>query len=74
MWLNVVILALRTVMFYGGQCPAGGGVEKVEKKQKTVLSFSVNATKRQTGVRKKRKTRGEGATALYFWRHSLGNS
>ena len=34
MWLNVVILALRTVMFYGGQCPAGGGVEKVEKKQK----------------------------------------
>ena len=75
MWLNVVILALRTVMFYGGQCPAGGGFEKVEKKQKkTVLSFSVNATKRPTGVRKKRKTSGEGATALYFWRHSLGNS
>jgi len=51
MWLNVVILALKTVMFYRG--PAGGGFEKVEKKQKkTVLSFSVNGTKRPTGVRK----------------------
>ena len=31
-----------TVMFYGGRCPAGGGVEKVEKNKKqinkTVLS------------------------------------
>ena len=74
MWLNVVILALRTVMFHGGRCPAGGVVEKVEKNENVVLSFSVNATKRPTAVRKKRKTRVTGQLAPHFWRLSLGNS
>ena len=39
-----------------------------------VLSFSVNVAKHPTGVRQKRKTRGKGATASQFWKHSLGNS
>ena len=38
-----------------GRCLAGGVVEKVEKNENVVLSFSVNATKRPTAVRKKGK-------------------
>ena len=49
-------------------------LKKLKKIKKIVLSCSVNATKRPTGVRKKRKTRGEGATLSHFWRHSLGVS
>ena len=74
MWLNVVILAVGTVLFHGGRCPAGGVVEKVEKNENVVLSFSVNATKRPTAVRKKRKTRVTRQLALHFWRLSLCNS
>ena len=49
-------------------------LKKLKKIKKTVLSFSVNATKRPTGVRKNRKTREMGVTAAHFWRLSLGNS
>ena len=56
----------------GADARQAAELKKLKKNKKTVLSFSVNATKRPTGVRKKRKTRGEGATALYFWSHSLG--
>ena len=62
-------------LFYAGrQCQAGGVVEKMKKiNENCVLSFSPNSTKPPTRVRQKRKTRGEGTTALNFRRLSLGD-
>ena len=57
-----------------GRCPAGGVVEKVDKQKNVVLSFSLNATKRPTAVRKKRKARVTRQLAARFWRLSLGSS
>ena len=63
------------VLFMGANARQAAELKKLKKSKKTVLSFSVNATKRPTGVRKKRKTRrGEGATLSYFWRPPLGVS
>ena len=48
------------------ECPAGGGVENIEKKFFCVLLFSANVIKRSTGVRKQKKTRGSDRSALHF--------
>ena len=50
---------------------AGSG--KRIKKKKHSLSFSPNPTKRPARVRKYTKTGRQGATALHFWRLSLGD-
>ena len=59
MWLNVVILAVGTVLFHGGRCPAGGVVEKVDKQKNVVLSFSLNATKHPNGSKKKKENKSD---------------
>jgi hypothetical protein len=64
MWLNVVILALRTVMFYGGQCPAGGGVEKVEKKQKNSFVVFCKCYKTPNGSKKKKENKRGGGNSV----------
>ena len=63
MWLNVVILALRTVTFYGGQCPAGGGVEKVEKKQKNSFVVFCKCYKTPNGSKKKKENKRGGGNS-----------
>ena len=60
--------------FKGANARQAAELKKLKNIKNCVLSFSVNNTKRPTGVRKNRKTRGSGSTALYFWRLSLGNS
>ena len=56
----------------GADARQAAELKKLKKNKKTVLSFSVNATKRPTGVRNKKKTREMGVTAAHFWRPSLG--
>ena len=63
MWLNVVILALRMVMFYGGQCPAGGGVEKIEKKQKNSFVIFCKWYKTHNGSKKKKENKRGGGNS-----------
>ena len=57
---DVVILALRTVMFYGGQCPAGGGVEKVEKNEKLCFIVFCKCYKMHNGSKKKKEIKRVG--------------
>ena len=59
MWLNVVILALGTVMFHGGRCPAGGVVEKVEKKRKCCFIVFCKCYKTPNGSKKKKENKSD---------------
>ena len=58
----------------GANARQAADLKKLKKIKKCVLSFSINATKRPTGVRKKRKSREMGPTLSYFWRPPLGVS
>ena len=59
MWLNVVILAVGTVLFHGGRCPAGGVVEKVEKKRKCCFIVFCKCYKTPNGSKKKKENKSD---------------